>query len=150
MTTTVFYKKREELIVAQLLNGMMVIGSFNEEKNCIDEPIAFQARPEYNDYDQNTGQGIGDPIGMNFIPQLVGDGIIKQKEVFIEGQPDIRKFHFTPISLDICITHNMINDIKVGPQLHTFYNNIMTTVTPDKKKDNEVEKKKSKLIGIDK
>jgi len=90
-----FYKPREEICVASMINGTMIVGTFNKVLQCIDEPIAFTYRHEFKDYDEKTGKGVGEPIGINFAPGLVGDPELKAKAVFIEGQADIKKFNFS-------------------------------------------------------
>jgi len=119
-----FYKPREEICVASMINGTMI--------------------------DEKTGKGVGEPIGINFAPGLVGDPELKAKAVFIEGQADIKKFNFTPVPLSMCMSWNMINDTQIGPHIFSFYNDIMT-----KKKDEigtakaaSGNKKGGKLIGI--
>lgn len=122
----VFFKKKEDLCVAQLLNGMLIIGE--DSGDYIKNPIQFSYHPEYAEYDE-MGSGIGKPTGMGFKAGIVGDPQISVKSVIIEGAPDINKFIMHNIPKSMCIICNKLTDIEMGSALLGLYNEIMTKVT---------------------
>ncbi len=129
MENNAFLKKKEELCVAQLLNGMLIIG-----ENCdgvIKNPILFNYQQEFKEYDE-YGNGVGEAIGMGFKASVIGDPMISRKAFALEGVPEIKKYILNDIPKSMCIVCNSLTDVHVGPHLLGLYNDIMTKVPQPK------------------
>jgi hypothetical protein len=121
-----FNKKKEELCVAQLLNGLLIIGEDGGDK--IENPISFSYQQEFAEYDEN-GMPVGKPLGTGFRTSPVGDPNISRKAIVIEGVPEIKKFVLSPIPKSMCMICHNLKEIEIGGHLFNLYAEVMTKIS---------------------
>lgn len=133
MENNVFFKKKEDLCVAQMLNGLLIIGEKPNSEGMIKNPIAFSYEQEYAEYDE-MGRGIGDPKGIGFKSTVIGDPMISRKANALEGIPEIKKYILGDIPKSMCMVCNLLSEINIGSHLLGLYNDVMTKVPQSKLK----------------
>ena len=117
--------KKEDLCVAQLFNGMLIMGEDKGDR--IENPITFSYQQEFAEYDE-YGVGKGTPNGVGFRSAPIGDPIISRKLNALEGIPEMKKFILNPIAKSNCMICNNLKDIEIGGHLLGMYSDVMTKV----------------------
>lgn len=119
-------KAKNELVVAQLLNGATIIGESPVE-GLIRNPISIQI--------------VQDEHGVGFKAGVVGEPILSRKVAPLAGVPEITNFILTPIPVSMCMVCNNLSDIGTGDMFVNLYNEVMTKVP---EKDNLQKVKETK------
>lgn len=117
--------KKEDLCVAQLFNGMLIMGEDKGDK--IENPITFSFEQQFAEYDE-YGVGKGTPTGVGFRSYPIGEPVISRKVNALEGIPEIKKFILNPIAKSNCMVCNNLKDIEIGGHLLAMYSDVMTKV----------------------
>lgn len=122
-----FNKKKEELCVGQMLNGVMIIGE--DKGDHLENPIQFTYQQEYDKYDEyNMPAPDAKVTGVGFRSAPVGDPILCKKAFALEGVPEIQKFILSPIPKSMLMVCNKLSDIEIGGHLFSMYADTMTKV----------------------
>lgn len=122
-----FNKKKEELCVGQMLNGVMIIGE--DMGDHLENTIQFTYQQEYDKYDEyNMPTQDAKITGIGFRSAPVGDPILSKKANALEGIPEIQKFILSSIPKSMLMVCNKLSDIEIGGHLFSMYADTMTKV----------------------
>lgn len=123
----IFNKKRDELCVGQMLNGVMIIGE--DKGDYLENPIQFTYQNEYDKYDEyNMPAQDAKVTGVGFRSAPIGDPILSKKANALEGIPEIQKFILSPISKSMLMVCHKLSEIEIGGHLFNMYADTMTKV----------------------
>lgn len=111
--------KKEDLCVAQLFNGIIVLGE--DKGDYIENPISIEYAPSES--------------GIGAMCKCIGDPILSKKANALEGIPEIKKFILKPMAKSNCMICNNLSEIELGGQFLSMYADVMTKVAnPNEKK----------------
>jgi len=122
-------KSKNDLVVAQLINGAIIIGE-KPVDGLIHNPISIQM--------------VQDERGVGFKAGVVGEPILSRKVTTLAGVPEITNFILTPIPVSMCIVCNNLNDIGAGDIFVNLYNEVMTKIPEKDRLQKIVEAKETK------